>query len=81
MADRFIIVTYVQEWRDHLDMQLDGLTGKLVCGKPRVLSGHHHRLEGGEPIFSWACRSCRSEVLLCLNLGYFLCIAAFVRGW
>ena len=37
----------MQDWKDHLEAQLDSLLGKTVKGKLNVLPGHKHRLEGG----------------------------------
>ena len=47
----------MQVWRQHLDLQLDGLTGKIVCANLRVLPGFHNRLEGGTALLTDA--SCR----------------------
>ena len=40
----------VQDWKDHLEAQLDSLLGKLVCSTLRVLPGDQHRLQGGTPL-------------------------------
>lgn len=37
----------MQEWKEHLERQLDSILGKVVCGTLRVLRGHRNRLHGG----------------------------------
>ena len=39
---------HVQAWLDYLQWQLDGLTGKVVCGTLRVLPGDDNRPHGGK---------------------------------
>ena len=39
---------HVQEWKEHLEAQLDSLLGKLVRGTLRVLRGSHNRYAGGK---------------------------------
>ena len=37
----------VQEWKEHLERQLDSVLGRRVRGTLRVLPGLHNRLQGG----------------------------------
>lgn len=40
-------VVGVQEWKEHLERQLDSLLGQVVHGSLKVLRGNHNRLAGG----------------------------------
>ena len=56
----------VQERREHLEEQLDRVTGGVVGGSLRVLPGDHNRLAGGAAPCS-LCFMISAKVLLVLS--------------
>ena len=51
-ATRINIRRLIQDWKEHLEAQLDSLLGKPVRGTLRVLRGSHNRYAGGMRIGS-----------------------------